>query len=51
MLYYVVVERWMNFDFCKKKYIRNSSENGDMSSKKEGKTSRLKLMAWLSNGL
>jgi hypothetical protein len=40
MLYYGVVERWMNFDFSKKIY-KNSSENGDMSNKKEG----LKLLA------
>jgi len=35
-----------------KKIYKNSSENGDMSNKKEGfKTSRLKLMDKLSNGL
>ena len=48
-----VAERWVNKEFFLSKKIKkyNSSDNGDMSSKKEGKTSRLKLMAELSNGL
>jgi len=36
MLYYGVVERWINLDFSKEKVYNNSSENGDMSNKKEG---------------
>jgi len=50
-----VAERWVNKEFFLSKKIKkyNSSDNGDMSSKKRiyKVNSRLKLMVALSNGL
>ena len=50
-----VAERWVNKEFFLSKKIKkyNSSDNGDMSSKKRiyNVNSRLKLMVSLSNGL